>query len=144
MKFICSKLHASSLSPALHVTAAVHLGLEEWTKGRVERGSCEHVCTRCCPVSPLYLGAKKDAGLSSATGSNRGRFGWRGRAQSMQGKPLHSRGDNAEGQTPLSPLGVVSHSPYSTIVATKTLLGKPSLEAPQKWCPHIDAGAGQG
>lgn len=60
----------------------------------------------------------------------------------MQEEPTYLRGDNAEGQTPRAPLGDVSRSPYSTSVATKSLLEKPPLEAPREWCPHFDAGQG--
>lgn len=60
----------------------------------------------------------------------------------MQEEPTYLRGDNAEGQTPRAPLGDVSRSPYSTALATKSLLEKPPLEAPRECCPHFDAGQG--
>lgn len=56
LEVACQQHVPSSVSPALGITAANHLGLEERAKGHVKRGTCGHTCAAA--VSPLYLAAK--------------------------------------------------------------------------------------
>lgn len=114
LEVACQQLVPSS---ACH--SCIHLGPEEWAEGHMGRDSFQRIHMCYCPLSPLYLAAKTP--IYSPLLDQRQVWVEEQSSKSARGA---SPTPNAEGQTPLSPLGDAFFFPYSTIGATKVLLGK--------------------